>query len=110
MSKVKHAPGPWSYHPASADACIDAIERHGQDMNAVYAFNNDGEAGTVCFLSDTKIAEANARLIAAAPDLLFIAQRWAAIDGGSWHVERHAREKAELLADTATAIAKATGA
>lgn len=51
--------------------------------------------------------EANARLIAAAPDLLSIAQRWAAIDGGAWHVERHASEKSELLADTKAAIAKA---
>jgi hypothetical protein len=26
--------------------------------------------------------------------------RWSALDGGSWAVERHAREKAELLAET----------
>lgn len=48
-------------------------------------------------------------LIAAAPDLLAIAERWAAIDGGSWNVDRHAAEKAELVADTAAVIAKATG-
>lgn len=43
----------------------------------------------------------------AAPDLLSIAKRWAALDGGAWHAERHAREKDELLADTRAAIAKA---
>lgn len=40
--------------------------------------------------------------------LLSIAKRWSALDGGSWHVERHAREKDELLDDTRAAIAKAT--
>lgn len=43
------------------------------------------------------------------PDLLSIAKRWIALDGGTWNVERHAREKAELLKDTAAAIAKASG-
>ncbi len=71
------------------------------DGKALLFFNDDRAIGPE--------ADANEHLIAAAPDLLFIAQRWAAIDGGSWHVERHAREKAELLADTNTAIAKATG-
>ncbi len=46
-------------------------------------------------------------LIIAAPDLLSIARRWAALDGGAWHVERHAAEKQELLADTRAAISKA---
>jgi hypothetical protein len=43
------------------------------------------------------------------PDLLSIAKRWISLDGGTWNVERHAREKAELLKDTAAAIAKASG-
>lgn len=38
--------------------------------------------------------------------LLDIAKRWAALDGGAWHVECHAREKAELLADTGALISK----
>ncbi|MFG1401990.1 hypothetical protein [Xanthobacter sediminis] len=58
---------------------------------------------------DTGQTEANARLIAAAPDLLSIAKRWSALDGGAWAVERHAREKTELLADTKAVIAKAEG-
>lgn len=45
----------------------------------------------------------------AAPELLSIAQQWAAIDGGAWHVERHARAKTELLQATRAAIAKAEG-
>lgn len=39
-------------------------------------------------------------------ELLNIAKRWAALDGGLWHVERHAREKSELLADTKALISK----
>lgn len=51
----------------------------------------------------------DAHLIAAAPDLLAIAQRWSSLDGGSWHVERHDRRRTELIVATRRAIAKATG-
>lgn len=47
-------------------------------------------------------------LIAAAPEMLSIVQRWFALDGGAWNVERHAKEKSKLHKDTAEAIAKAT--
>jgi hypothetical protein len=53
--------------------------------------------------------KANAILIAAAPELLAIAKRWAALDAGAWHQERYAAEKAELLDNTRAAITKATG-
>jgi hypothetical protein len=54
-----------------------------------------------------KILEALAVARGASPDLLSIAKRWAALDGGAWNVERHAAEKAALLADTKAAIAEA---
>jgi hypothetical protein len=38
---------------------------------------------------------------------LGLLQEWAALDGGSWHVERHARSKAALMARTKAAIAQA---
>lgn len=52
----------------------------------------------------------NHRRARRAAELLHIAKRWAALDGGAWHVERHAREKAELLADTKALISKAEAA
>lgn len=52
------------------------------------------------------MSEADARLISSAPVLLSIARRWVAIGYGSWHPERYAQEKAELLADTRALIAK----
>lgn len=48
------------------------------------------------------------RLSRSVADLLDIAKRWAALDGGAWHVARHAREKAHLLAFTEIAIASFT--
>ena len=45
----------------------------------------------------------------AARDLLSIAKRWNALDGGAWHPERHANEKERLIVDTRAAIAKAEG-
>lgn len=48
-----------------------------------------------------------AHLIAASPDLLSIAQRWAALDAGVWLADRYAAEKEQLLADTRAALSKA---
>lgn len=56
-----------------------------------------------------ELPHCSAALLGTSPDLLSIAQRWAALDGGAWAVERHAREKAELLTDTRAAIARAKG-
>lgn len=90
MSEVTHTPGPWEYEESCGE---------------IYA--PDGYVSVALVLQQPDW-RANVRLIAAAPDLISIAQRWAVLDGGVWHVERHAREKAELLAETRAAIAKAT--
>ena len=61
MSKLKHTPGPWKYQnekwntvkkPDDAEYCIG------------------GELFNVCNILDTVDPEANARLIAAAPEML----------------------------------------
>lgn len=44
-----------------------------------------------------------------APDLLSIARRWGALDGGAWNVERYNLERIVLLSDTQAAVAKAGG-
>lgn len=49
-----------------------------------------------------------ARLIAAAPELLSIVQRFVALPSGAWHPERHAADEAELITEAKAAIAKAT--
>jgi len=95
----KTTPGPWSVgrmlNPENAPAIIG-------DEDSVVAIL-PGDWNHCTYVQD------DARLIAAAPDLLSIAQKWAALDGGSWNVARHGREKAELLAETIAAIAAATG-
>lgn len=40
-------------------------------------------------------------------DLLAIVRRFVALDGGAWNVDRHASEKAQLLADAEAALVKA---
>lgn len=42
-------------------------------------------------------------------ELLSIARRFVALDGGAWNVERHAKAKAELKADALAAITRAEG-
>jgi hypothetical protein len=119
MARTPHTPGPWQYVPST--------DHHGPyittgadftygDIADFYVMSkpdwpstlNGGPSKPVPHQGDA--ADANARLAAAAPDLLSIAQRWAALDGGSWHVQRYAREREELLADTRAVIAKAEGA
>lgn len=57
----------------------------------------------------SEIVAGRARKAEPTPDLLSLLKRWAALDGGIWDVERHARSKAQLLIETRAAIAKAEG-
>lgn len=101
-----HTPGPW----VLVGWCIYPALWRGvpnDDARAQIALVSpwDGMGGKT---QDALEARANSKPLVAAPDLLSIAKRWAALDGGSWNVERHAREKSELEADTLAAIRKAT--
>ena len=91
-----HTPGPWT----AWDRGIGWEVHHSFDpeMGHGNAVNDE--------FRDT-FKEADARLIAAAPDLLSIAERWTALDGGAWDIQRHSRDKAELLAETRAVIQKA---
>lgn len=63
MTEQKHTPGPWSYHRSL----------HNRSINGAYINASDGSRiATVSRNADRHIdeKEANARLIAAAPDLL----------------------------------------
>ncbi len=82
-------------------------------MSAQNTFVAEGERRMIARLAEFDAAQAEAmrieRLHDAAQELLSIARRWVALDGGSWHVVRHASDKAQLLADTAAVIAKTEG-
>lgn len=97
-----HSPGPWHYR-----AMLTASENH-TGFRIYDSRGNWALAEVQPGDQDGIEGEANARLIATAPKLLHLASRWAALDGGAWHVERHAREKAELLAETEAAVREAT--
>ncbi|OHW57296.1 hypothetical protein ABI36_0219175 [Pseudomonas aeruginosa] len=78
------------------------------DFDTYYVRESEGS-----YIVERVIAEGicsldKARLIVAAPELLSLAKRWAALDGSTWHPERYEEEKRELLAATNEAIAKAT--
>ncbi|HCF7628834.1 hypothetical protein MUB13_20905 [Pseudomonas aeruginosa] len=100
MSKQSHTPGPWEIERYS-DGLI-------QIVGNIRAVSDHEEHVTTVVEAVTRGDEANARLIAAAPELLSIAKRWAALDGSAWHLVRYEEEKRELLAATNEAIAKAT--
>lgn len=86
MSKQKtsHTPGPW-----------EVFESH----TGHYVLDS-AEQAAVCKLEWCLEAEANARLIASAPDLLSVLKRLcskagACCDGGAWREARAAIAKAE---------------
>lgn len=98
MQQLQHTPGPW-----------EIVDRWPPNGCGAQIWGSGVHIASLTRALDKPPVQkfADAQLIAAAPALLSIAKRWAAIDGGSWHPERHAREKAELLADTLAAIAQA---
>jgi hypothetical protein len=85
MSTIKHTPAPWR------------IEQE-PDLIAIKAFRLDN-ASDICALPDGKIDQANARLIAAAPELL-AALRVIAEDGkrDGWIPSYHYGEAQKAIA------------
>ncbi|WP_139835872.1 hypothetical protein [Pseudomonas sp. R16(2017)] len=95
--QAKHTPGPWGYWSGYnyADQIEAQVTADGGDI-VIASYNHLIPEG-----------EANAKLIAAAPDLLSLAMRWLALDG-EWHPDRFENEKAQLLIETKDLISKAT--
>lgn len=86
MSTIAHTAGPWF---------VSGDDQHEQPQIHADAGGMVAIATHECVMPRTEL-EANARLIAAAPELLSLLQRWRALDAGAWHAERHAGEKADL--------------
>lgn len=79
MSETKHTPGPWVAEPVmqdlSLDICLDyQIPGAGNPVTIGFAHGQDDDSGPDRYTGPGSIsssqAEANARLMAAAPDLL----------------------------------------
>ena len=69
MSTLKHTPGPW--HPVIASGCFSGIDALNDDINIVIIGDiHDQEDDGGVRGRTAEEAEANARLIASAPDLL----------------------------------------
>jgi hypothetical protein len=76
MSEIKHTPGPWGYIPSTENHGPYVVGPHGGDVCDCYAMTyplapsvcNGGTSKPVPFCGEQ--ADANARLIAAAPELL----------------------------------------
>src|SRR6185503_11100335 len=126
--EAKHTPGPWRLELRQSfpfgfeilagqcgiiaqDAyCFSSKQKTREDNERGVGFPRRAKDGeTTAKMAADFIAEqdANARLIAAAPDLLSIVLRFVALPGGAWNPERHAAEEAELMQDARTALAKA---
>lgn len=98
----KHTPGPWSYRKVPRKQeweintwrCPNVGHESWTGMSVVFGCDDDPEMGKV-------VGEANARLIAAAPDLLEAVDRML-----TWN---HGGQRAEDVAFARRAYAKALG-
>lgn len=77
MNEVKHTPGPWHVEDPMGDICLSIVDdaEHTYDwkMVANVTWSEADEKGQKSFVS-YKTAEANARLIATAPDFIAAAK------------------------------------
>lgn len=100
----KFTPGPWKAHNDIVTADIP----RGEYRTTAVAYTGDEwrHLGGLCYGDEE---DANARLIAAAPEMYSLLAQWAALDAGAWAVERNAFEKARLLDATRAALGKVEG-
>jgi hypothetical protein len=91
--QVAHTPGPWTVH-----------ELEDQGKFSIVHWGPLAYVGDVGGHDGMATARANARLIAAAPDLLAALTRWA-----KWASEHGRADTQGIACDTFAAIAKATG-
>lgn len=95
-----HTPEPWKsqgWVPTWA-----YIPVHDAQHNLVASLYPDDSHGY-----SRKSVEANARLIAAAPDLLSLVKRFIALPSGAWHPERHAAEERDLAQEAKAIVDRA---
>jgi hypothetical protein len=112
----EHTPGPWTAarlveedgEPTRGDAAkkyaADCIDKGGENFFIVWCEKPDGPAD-VCHTGNGPTSAENARLIAAAPDLLAFAERYVdeAEAGGGWEGDE------DLFLCARAAIRKAEG-
>jgi hypothetical protein len=108
MSAEEHTPGPWDWFTRRTDS----KERTEPDCETrhIVGANGQGFAFTVGLFHDED--EANARLIAAAPELLALAVRcesWLTSVEDDAIARGDGREYSQFVHDLRAAIAKATG-
>ncbi|MGS6394294.1 hypothetical protein ACVG01_17090 [Pseudomonas aeruginosa] len=103
MSKQSHTPGPWEIERYS-DGLI-------QIVGNIRAVSDHEEHVTTVVEAVTRGDEANARLIAAAPELLEALQGMIEVYGGQYNDDclPKSSTELELIQQARAAIAKATG-
>lgn len=113
MTEFKHTPGPWEYVPSTENHGAYVVSDWGSDVADCYTMSNPGSAA-VCNGGNSKPipfqgdqSDANARLIAAAPDGADLAQEIDALQSAidaSRAVTPHHWAQLERIAGKARAL------
>lgn len=111
MKDTKHTPGPWAYkrtHEMSSDHWYVIVDKNGR--GPVVDVGGKDESGQIAeakyLVTDQKEIEANARLIAAAPELLEALKEIEIIAEGGLYTPRECMNLIHELAKLATDKAK----
>ncbi|RUV07976.1 hypothetical protein EOA79_02490 [Mesorhizobium sp. M1A.F.Ca.IN.020.03.2.1] len=120
MSEAKHTPGPWGYVPGHEHHGPYVTSDFGSTICDLYTMSNPssmsvrngGDSRPLPFLAE--MAEPNARLIAAAPDMLAALKALCDADASYWGEEIRIRcpghgEAIKRMRVAREAIAKAEG-
>ena len=94
-----HTPGPWGYREKAGDREVRLLRTH-------WEVGHPGGKGVAVVFGDD---DANARLIAAAPDLLRACRMIAEAAATSGTEERFGEAVSEFLGEVQAAVAKAEG-
>lgn len=112
--KMKHTPGPWIYGPETGPDCTRIDAENGRVIAAVRSREITSWEQSRPIYSWSEEGAANARLIAAAPDLFDFASLVSRMTtdsemGGNMSGDDAAQALSELIETARAAIAKATG-
>lgn len=105
---AEHTSGPWVLQRMGHQAFDVICEQPGQ-YGTFLGIDPGSGAPEVLNPEDQDAFEANARLIAAAPEMLAALKVLVASEAGSWAGERWEREKEEALGRARAVIARAEG-
>jgi hypothetical protein len=108
MSEIKHTPGPWAVSPVFISQPAEPALHFGEYQIELSLMNPEPARRGINLTLPREIAEANARLIAAAPELLEALEHMVSVSNWATTIQSEEQYDA-MIANAEAAIRKAKG-